>query len=274
MDQATIFMGVPTYFSRLLASPLATEERCSTIRLFISGSAPLSRHVFRSFQQRTGHEIVERYGMTESGGTACNPIHGPRKLGSIGIPLPGFTLRVADDFGNEVREGAVGELQMRGGSVFPGYWNRPEETSAAFTADGYLRSGDLARKYPDGSYEIVGRAKDIIISNGENINPLEVEAALDACPGVSESAVIGIPDAAVGESVVAVVVPSNTGELLHTENILNDLKARMKRQLAYYKVPRRIILRTTLPRNAMGKIQKNILKSDPRLQAPADQSGT
>ena len=208
--------------------------------------------------------------MTESGGVACTPLDGIHTPGTIGVPLPGCTLRVADKFGKELPPGEVGEVQIRGESVFPGYWNMPDETVAAFTPDGYLRSGDLGRTLAEGRYQIVGRIKDIIISNGENVNPLEVESALDRCPGVAESAVVGVPDDVLGEAIVAVVVPQISAQIDAKNNIyVNYLRLILKRELSHYKVPGRIILRSALPRNAMGKVQKHLLRSDPQVLATA-----
>jgi malonyl-CoA/methylmalonyl-CoA synthetase len=268
LPRASVFMGVPTYFARMLAVPALTQRQCATVRMFIAGSAPLREQTFQAFRQRTGKDILCRYGLTETGGVACNRPDEPPRLGAVGIPLPGFSVRVGDEGESQSGSGEVGEMQVRGASVCPGYWRRPQESAMAFTSDGYFRTGDLGRILPDGSLEIVGRAKDVIITGGANVNPLEVESALDACPGVAESAVVGVPDPEYGEAVVAFVVPQKQNESLEVNaNYFNEIFAKLKRELAIYKVPRQIIVRTELPRNSMGKILKNLLRDAPELQA-------
>ncbi len=266
LPRATIFMGVPTYYTRLLKSSL-TRESCGSIRLFISGSAPLREQTFREFEQRTGHAIVERYGMTETGGIASSLVDGPRMGGSVGLPLPGFELRIADAAGKAVSAGEVGEVLIRGESVFPGYWRRPAETAEAFSSDGFFRSGDLGRRLANGSYAIAGRAKDLIITGGMNVNPKEVETAIDAYQGVIESAVIGVPHPDYGEAVVAIVVMDGTGAASEGDvGGTAELLSWLKREIAGYKIPRKIFTVEELPRNAMGKVQKNVLRSDPRFE--------
>ncbi|MSO19358.1 MAG: malonyl-CoA synthase [Acidobacteria bacterium] len=266
LPHATIFMGVPTYYTRLLKSPL-TRESCGNIRLFISGSAPLREQTFREFEQRTGHAIVERYGMTETGGIASSPVDGQRIGGSVGLPLPGFDLRIADAAGQAVSDGVVGEVLIRGESVFPGYWRRPAETAEAFSSDGFFRSGDLGRRLANGAYAIAGRAKDLIITGGMNVNPKEIEITIDAYPGVMESAVIGVPHPDYGEAVVAIVVLDSRGAASAGEvGGAAELLSWLKREIAGYKIPRKIFIVKELPRNAMGKVQKNLLRSDPRFE--------
>jgi malonyl-CoA/methylmalonyl-CoA synthetase len=254
MPRATVFMGVPTFYTRLLANTEFGRDHCAHMRLFISGSAPLLEQTHREFHERTGHTILERYGMTECGMSTSNPLHGERKAGTVGLPLPGVSLRVVDDAGVPVATGDIGQIEFKGPNVFHGYWRMPEKTAEDFTGDGYFRSGDLGKVDQDGYVSIVGRDKDLIISGGYNVYPKEVELCIDELDGVSESAVIGVPDADFGERVTAVVVPES--EDLSEETII----AALRPLLAAYKLPKQVAFVDELPRNAMGKVQKNTLR--------------
>ncbi|MBF2759290.1 MAG: malonyl-CoA synthase [Ectothiorhodospiraceae bacterium AqS1] len=256
LPEATIFMGVPTYYTRLLAREELTPSLCRGMRLFISGSAPLLEQTFTAFQERSGHTILERYGMTECGMSASNPLEGERRAGTVGKPLPGVDLRIVDDEGRRLPGGEVGGIEFKGPNVFSGYWRMPEASAKEFTADGYFRSGDLGYIDDDGYITIVGRSKDLIISGGLNIHPKEVELLIDRLRGVDESAVIGLPHPDFGEQVCAVVVPSADAPTLDEGEVIESLK----RVLVNYKVPKRIFFSDSLPRNAMGKVQKNILR--------------
>jgi malonyl-CoA/methylmalonyl-CoA synthetase len=255
LPHSTAMMGVPTYYTRLLAEPEFDRESCSHMRLFISGSAPLLADTFTEFAERTGHTILERYGMTETGMNTSNPLHGERRAGTVGLPLPGVAVRVCDGEDRELAIGEVGELQVKGANVFTGYWNMPEKTAQDFTADGYFRTGDQACRSPDGYVSIVGRSKDMVISGGLNVYPKEVEGVIDALPGVRESAVIGLPDPDFGEIVAAVVVPGAAGAL-DAEAVRSAVRGR----LAAFKVPKKVFIVDELPRNAMGKVQKQALR--------------
>ena len=259
LHRATIFMGVPTYYARLLDEPGFGKDVCSNIRLFISGSAPLLAQTFSAFQERTGHAILERYGMTETGINASNPVEGPRIAGTVGKPLPGVLVRIVDDAGQTVPLGEVGEIQVKGDHVVAGYWRKPSETAEAFTADGYLKTGDLGKLGPNGYFSVGGRAKDLVITGGLNVYPKEIEAAMDQLDGIAESAVIGVPHPDFGEAVVALVVRAEGGKGLTEAGIL----ANLKEVLANYKVPKRVFFLNELPRNVMGKVQKNILRAQP-----------
>jgi len=256
LPRATILMGVPTFYSRLLGEPGLDVAACRSMRLFISGSAPLSAEIFHAFHQRTGHAILERYGMTEAGMICSNPLHGERVAGTVGYPLPGVEIRVVGDDGRQLPDGEVGSLEVRGPNVFAGYWRMPEKTAAEFRPDGFFVTGDLARRFPDGRIELVGRSKDLIISGGLNVYPKEVELALDRLEGIAESAVVGVPHPDFGEAVVAAVVRAPGGEGLTEEQV----RTRLRSDLAGYKVPKRIAFVDALPRNAMGKVQKNLLR--------------
>ena len=256
LPQATVFMGVPTYYTRLLADPGFDKHTCRTMRLFTCGSAPLLEQTFHAFQQRTGHTIVERYGMTETGMNNSNPLAGPRVAGTVGPALPGVSVRVVDDTGQPVPPGAVGQLQVLGKNVFAGYWRMPENTAKEFTSDGYFRTGDLAKADENNYIAIVGRDKDMIISGGLNIYPKEVEGLIDKLDGVAESAVIGVPHADFGEAVTTVVVRTPGGDDITETMIIQYLKEK----LANYKIPKRVFFVDTLPRNTMGKVQKNRLR--------------
>jgi malonyl-CoA/methylmalonyl-CoA synthetase len=254
LPRASVFMGVPTFYTRLLANPDFGREQCGHMRLFISGSAPLLEQTHREFFERTGHTILERYGMTECGMSTSNPLDGERKAGTVGLPLPGVSLRVVDENAKEVATGDIGQIEFKGPNVFRGYWRNSEKTAEDFTDDGYFRSGDLGKLDEDGYVSIVGRDKDLIISGGYNVYPKEVELCIDELDGVSESAVIGVPDPDFGERVTAVVVPHS--DALSDEAIITALRP----VLAAYKIPKQITFVDELPRNAMGKVQKNILR--------------
>ncbi len=255
LPQSTVFMGVPTYYVRLLAEPGFNAEVCRNMRLFISGSAPLLPDTFRQFEQRTGHVILERYGMTEGGMFVSNPYEGERRCGTVGQPLPGMSVRVANEQDQPVPANTVGGIQVKGPNVFAGYWQLPEKTAEEHTADGYFRTGDLGVFSDDGYLTIVGRSKDLIISGGLNVYPKEIEEVIDALPGIVESAVIGLPHPDFGEAVTAVVVPES-GQTPNAEAI----QAAVKSQLAGFKVPKAVHVVSELPRNTMGKVQKNVLR--------------
>ncbi len=257
LPEATVMMGVPTFYTRLLQHPAFTREQCANIRLFVSGSAPLLAETHREFRERTGHAILERYGMSETLMNTSNPYDGDRVPGSVGPALPGVEARIADpQSGTPLPEtGAVGMIEVRGPNVFRGYWRMPEKTAAEFRKDGFFITGDVGRFDERGYLFIVGRAKDLIISGGYNVYPVEVETELDALPGVAESAVIGVPHPDFGEGVTAVVV-ARPGVALDE----NALRAALERRLAKYKLPKRIVVLSEMPRNAMGKVQKAELR--------------
>jgi malonyl-CoA/methylmalonyl-CoA synthetase len=260
LSGSTVMMGVPTYYTRLLADQRFTARQCTGMRLFISGSAPLLAETFVEFERRTGHTILERYGMTETGMNTSNPLHGLRRAGTVGLPLPGVAVRVCGADGRVLAVNEVGELQIRGANVFVGYWKMPVQTAQDFTADGFFNTGDLAVIDEQGYVSIVGRSKDMVISGGLNVYPKEVEALIDALPGVLESAVIGVPDPDFGEAVVAVVVLRDSS--LTAEQIREALRTKA----ANFKVPKRIIFVDELPRNAMGKVQKQVLRNHYRAE--------
>ncbi len=256
LPEATTMMGVPTFYSRLLSRPDFTRDLVGHIRLFVSGSAPLSAETHRAFEERTGHAILERYGMTETGMNTSNPYDGPRRAGTVGFPLPGVEIRIADrETGQALPQGEVGVIEVRGPNVFKGYWRMPGKTEAEFRADGFLITGDLGLIDDQGYVNIVGRDKDLIISGGYNVYPAEVEAALDAIKGVAESAVVGVAHADFGEGVTAVVVVRSGAQLTEEE-----IRRTLQTHLAGYKVPKRVFFVDELPRNKMGKIQKNVLR--------------
>lgn len=256
--RSSVFMGVPTHYVRLLSQSKLSTETCSNMRLFISGSAPLLPDTFRSFSERTGHTILERYGMTECGMLVSNPYDGERRCGTVGKPLPGVSLRIVDAQGRPVAPGEVGAIEVKGPNVFAGYWRMPGKTAEEHTADGYFKTGDLGTLSEDGYVSIVGRGKDLIISGGLNVYPKEVEEVIDALPGVVESAVIGLPDPDFGEAVTAVVVLRPEAREQWNEAALI---ATLKQQLAGYKVPKAVHFVDDLPRNVMGKVQKNVLRA-------------
>ncbi|MDC8758115.1 AMP-binding protein [Janthinobacterium fluminis] len=255
LPRATVMVGVPTFYTRLLDLPAFDAASAANMRLFISGSAPLLAETNRAFAQRTGQIVLERYGMTESAIISSNPCHGERRIGSVGLAIDGVEVRIADADDMALPAGAVGGIQIRGSGVMKGYWRKPELTAAEFSADGWFRTGDLGTLGADGYLNIVGRAKDLVISGGYNVYPKEIEMAIDALPGVLESAVIGVPDRDFGEAVTAVVVCR--GAPLDGAAVIAPLKT----QLANYKVPKHVHFVAELPRNAMGKVLKNVLRS-------------
>ena len=253
---ATAMMGVPTFYTRLLADPRLTRDLVAHMRLFISGSAPLLAETHTAFEARTGKRILERYGMTEINMGTSNPYDGERRAGTVGFPLPGTQLRICDpETGKALAQGEIGVIEVRGPNVFKGYWNMPEKTRAEFRADGFFITGDLGTIDADGYVTIVGRAKDLIISGGYNIYPKEIELVLDEQEGVAESAVIGVPHPDLGEGVVGVVT-ARAGIAIDEQALLAGLGDR----LARFKQPRRIVVVDELPRNTMGKVQKNVLR--------------
>jgi len=255
LPRATVLMGVPTFYVRLVDHPALDRRQVARMRLFISGSAPLLEETFHAFEQRTGHRILERYGMTEVGMACSNPLDGERVPGTVGFPLPGVSARVADAEGHEVARGEPGVLEMTGPNVFRGYWRMPEKTAEEFRADGYFVSGDIATMSADGRVTIVGRAKDLIISGGYNVYPKEIELLIDALPGVRESAVIGVPHPDFGEAVIAVIVRDGS-----TPVEAGDIAESLSGELARFKQPKSIVFVDQLPRNTMGKVQKNALR--------------
>ncbi len=256
MPQATTLMGVPTFYTRLLGDPRFARDLTAHMRLFISGSAPLLAETHAQFEARTGHRILERYGMTETNMNTSNPYNGERRAGTVGFPLPGIELMItAPETGVPLPQGEIGQIEVRGPNVFKGYWQMPEKTAAELRPDGFFITGDLGRIDADGYVHIVGRNKDLIISGGYNIYPKEIELVLDAQPGVLESAVIGVPHADFGETVLGLIVPDPASE--------PDLKAIANAaaiSLARFKHPRKLLLIDELPRNTMGKVQKNLLR--------------
>jgi malonyl-CoA/methylmalonyl-CoA synthetase len=256
LPRATAMMGVPTFYTRLLEHPDLTRDRVSHMRVFISGSAPLLAETHREWEERTGHAILERYGMTETGMNSSNPYDGRRIAGTVGFPLPGIEIRVSDpETGRPLAAGDVGMIEVRGPNVFKGYWRMPEKTAAEFRPDGFFITGDLGQVDEDGYLRIVGRSKDLIISGGFNVYPKEIELAIDELEGVKESAVIGLPHPDFGEGVAAVVV-REPGAALTEEEILRAVQPK----LAKYKQPKRVFFVDDLPRNTMGKVQKKVLR--------------
>ncbi|MCL2715334.1 MAG: malonyl-CoA synthase [Alphaproteobacteria bacterium] len=256
MARATALMGVPTFYTRLLRLPALTRQSSAPMRLFISGSAPLLADTHREWLERTGHAVLERYGMTETSMNTSNPYDGERLAGSVGFPLPGVALRITDpETGHELPIGQIGMIEVRGPNVFGGYWRMPEKTKAEFRDDGFFITGDLGRIDDRGYVHILGRGKDLVISGGFNVYPKEVESEIDAMPGVVESTVIGVPHADLGEGVTAVVV-RESGAPLDEAQVLEGLQGR----LAKFKMPKRVVMVSELPRNSMGKVQKNLLR--------------
>ena len=258
LPDATVFMGVPTLYVRMLAESRLNKVVCRNMRLFVSGSAPLLLETFNAWRERTGQTILERYGMSETIMLTSNPYdpqEGERRGGTVGFPLPGVGLRVRDEAGQEVPAGEIGGIQVRGPNVFKGYWRMPEKTKEEFTADGWFRTGDVGRIDERGYVTIVGRSKDLIISGGYNVYPAEVEGVLNEMPGVAESAVIGVPHPDFGEGVVAVLV-ARPGQCIEIAALVAGLKS----QIANFKVPKRVFVVPELPRNAMGKVQKKLLR--------------
>ncbi|MEK8032166.1 malonyl-CoA synthase [Ideonella sp. DXS29W] len=258
LPEATVFMGVPTLYVRLLGEAGFNREACRHMRLFISGSAPLLIETFNEFRERSGHTILERYGMSETVMLTSNPYRpedGERRGGTVGFALPGVSLRVRDDQGHELPAGEVGGIEVRGPNVFSGYWRMPEKTREEFTPDGWFKTGDVGKVSADGYVTIVGRSKDLIITGGYNVYPAEVEGFLNELPGVAESAVIGAPHPDFGEGVLAVVVP-RPGASVDPAGLIAALKGR----IAGFKVPKQVFVVAELPRNTMGKVQKNLLR--------------
>ena len=264
LPQATVFMGVPTLYVRLLAEPGLNRDAARNMRLFIAGSAPLLIETFNEWITRTGHTILERYGMSETVMLTSNPYaadprfgdQNERRGGTVGFPLPGVSLRIQGEDGQSLGVGEVGGIQVKGTNVFSGYWQMPEKTKEEFTPDGYFKTGDVGKVDADGYISIVGRSKDLIISGGYNVYPAEIEGFINTLPGVAESAVVGVPDADFGEVGVAVVI-AKQGATLDATQILQTLKA----TLANFKVPKRCFVVPELPRNTMGKVQKNLLRA-------------
>ncbi|MCW5635664.1 MAG: malonyl-CoA synthase [Rubrivivax sp.] len=257
LREATVFMGVPTLYVRMLGEPALTREQCAGMRLFVSGSAPLLVETFNAWQERTGHTILERYGMSETVMLTSNPYRPERarRGGTVGLPLPGVGVRVRDDKGRPVPTGEIGGIEVKGPNVFKGYWRMPEKTADEFTDDLWFKTGDVGRIDADGYVTIVGRSKDLIISGGYNVYPAEVEECINQMAGVAESALVGVPHPDFGEVGVAAVVP-RPGATLDGEAILAALKGR----IANFKVPKRVFVVPDLPRNTMGKVQKNLLR--------------
>ncbi|MGI9217703.1 MAG: malonate--CoA ligase [Hydrogenophaga sp.] len=261
--EATVFMGVPTLYVRMLAEPTLTKAQAAHMRLFISGSAPLLIETFSDWQQRTGHTILERYGMSETVMLTSNPCgedprhpgQTERRGGTVGFPLPGVTLRVMEDNGQPVKPGEIGGIQVKGPNVFKGYWRMPEKTAEEFTADGFFRTGDVGKVDQRGYVTIVGRSKDLIISGGYNVYPAEIEGYINDMAGVAESAVIGVPHPDFGEVGVAVII-AKPGASVDPDRVIAELKAK----LANFTIPKRCVVVDELPRNTMGKVQKNLLR--------------
>jgi malonyl-CoA/methylmalonyl-CoA synthetase len=256
MARSTALMGVPTFYTRLLQSPALSHESTKHMRLFISGSAPLLADTHREWAARTGHAVLERYGMTETNMNTSNPYDGDRVPGAVGHALPGVAVRVTDpETGKELARETIGMIEVKGPNVFKGYWRMPEKTKAEFRGDGFFITGDLGKIDANGYVHILGRGKDLVISGGFNVYPKEIESEIDAMPGVIESAVIGVPHADFGEGVTAVVVCDKSAHV-DEGSVLKALDGR----LAKFKMPKRVIIVDDLPRNAMGKVQKNILR--------------
>jgi malonyl-CoA/methylmalonyl-CoA synthetase len=258
LPEATVFMGVPTLYVRLLAETGLTKQAVRKMRLFIAGSAPLLLETFNLWQERTGHTILERYGMSETTMLTSNPYSskdGERRGGTVGFPLPEVQLRVQDDDGATLPVGEIGGIQVKGPNIFKGYWRMPEKTLEEFTFDGYFKTGDVGKIDERGYVTIVGRSKDLIISGGYNVYPAEIEGYINDMPGVAESALIGVPHPDFGEVGVAVLI-LKPGASLTPEVVLKVLKAK----LANFKIPKRCFVLQELPRNTMGKVQKNVLR--------------
>ena len=256
LPEATVFMGVPTLYVRLLNEPGLDREAVRNMRLFVAGSAPLLIETFNDWQQKTGHTILERYGMSETAMLTSNPYQGgDRRGGTVGFPLPGVSLRVQDDDGKVLPTGEIGAIQVKGPNIFKGYWRMPEKTKEEFTSDGYFKTGDVGKIDDRGYVTIVGRSKDLIISGGYNVYPAEIEGYINDMPGVAESALVGVPHPDFGEVGVAVVT-AKPGVKLDAHSIVAALKAK----LANFKIPKQCFVVSELPRNTMGKVQKNILR--------------
>jgi malonyl-CoA/methylmalonyl-CoA synthetase len=263
MQRASVFMGVPTLYVRMLAEPTLTQEAAQNMRLFIAGSAPLLKETFEAWQAKTGHTILERYGMSETVMLTSNPYaadkrhkdQSERRAATVGFPLPGVSLRVCGDDDKPLPTNDIGAIQVKGANVFAGYWRMPEKTAEEFTKDGYFKTGDVGKIDERGYVHIVGRSKDLIISGGYNVYPAEIEGYINDMPGVAESALVGVPHPDFGEVGVAVVI-AKPGVTLKAEAIIAALKS----QLANFKIPKRVDIVAELPRNTMGKVQKNLLR--------------
>ena len=263
MARASVFMGVPTLYVRMLAEPTLTRAAVARMRLFIAGSAPLLIETFKDWQTRTGHTILERYGMSETAMLTSNPYAADARYGgqserrgaTVGFPLPGVSLRVQDDAGHTLGVDEVGGIQVKGPNVFKAYWRMPEKTAEEFTADGFFKTGDVGAVDARGYVRIVGRSKDLIISGGYNVYPAEVESFINEMPGVAESALVGVPHPDFGEVGVAVVI-AKPGAHVAPDTVVAALKA----SLANFKVPKQCFVVAELPRNTMGKVQKNLLR--------------
>ncbi|MBA57710.1 MAG: malonyl-CoA synthase [Gammaproteobacteria bacterium] len=255
LPKATVFMGVPTYYVRMLREESLNSAICNNMRCFISGSAPLLEKTFNEFKKRTGFEIVERYGMTETGMNTSNPLSGEKKIGTVGLPLEGTQVRIRNKEGHIAKDNETGELEIKGRNVFGGYWRKERQTDEDFTADGFFMTGDLAKVDEDKYVTIIGRKKDLIISGGLNVYPKEVESVIDSLPGVKESAVIGLPHFEFGEKVCGIVI-TEKGKQLSEAEILRKLKS----ILANFKIPKEIYFMKELPRNSMGKVKKKFLR--------------
>ncbi len=263
MPEATVFMGVPTLYVRMLAEPTLTQAQAAHMRLFIAGSAPLLIETFHEWQQRTGHTILERYGMSETAMLTSNPYQADarypgqteRRGGTVGFPLPGVSLRVQDDQGHNLPVGEIGGIQVKGPNVFAGYWRMPEKTKEEFTSDAYFKTGDVGKVDERGYVVIVGRSKDLIISGGYNVYPAEIEGYINEMPGVAESALVGVPHPDFGEVGVAVVIVK-PGAKVSGDAVIAGLKSK----LANFKIPKKCFIVDALPRNTMGKVQKNLLR--------------
>ena len=254
LPQATVLMGVPTFYTRLLLQKGLNHASVANIRVFICGSAPLTEQTFNAWEAATGQRILERYGMSETIINTSNPLEGDRVAGTVGFALPAQEFRIADADGGPLRNGEIGTIEVRGPNVFQGYWQMPEKTAEEIRDDGFFITGDLGTTDEDGRLSIVGRAKDLVISGGYNVYPKEVESVIDEIPGVGESAVIGVPHADFGEAVVAIIVPSAEEVSIETiQEYLSD-------KLARFKQPKVTLSVDTLPRNTMGKVQKNVLR--------------
>jgi malonyl-CoA/methylmalonyl-CoA synthetase len=255
MPEATVFMGVPTLYVRLLNEPGLDQHAVRNMRLFVAGSAPLLIETFNLWQEKTGHTILERYGMSETAMLTSNPYKGERRGGTVGFALPGVTLRVQDDDGKALGVDAIGDIQVKGPNIFQAYWRMPEKTKEEFTADGFFKTGDVGKIDARGYITIVGRSKDLIISGGYNVYPAEIEGYINDLPGVAESALVGVPHPDFGEVGVAVVI-AKPGVTLQANTIISSLKSK----LANFKIPKQCFVVTELPRNTMGKVQKNLLR--------------
>ena len=256
LPSSTVMMGVPTFYTRLLGDPQFTQDLVQHIRLFVSGSAPLLKETHIQFEKRTGHRILERYGMTETNMNSSNPYAGERRAGTVGFPLPGVEIKITDsNSGETLRKGAIGEIEVRGPNVFKGYWKMPDKTAEELRDNGFFITGDLGQFDEEGYLKIVGRNKDLIISGGYNIYPKEIELLLNQEDGVLESAVIGVPHPDFGETVVGIIVPEGD-----QEPNLEAIRSNISGSLARFKHPKKLVILTELPRNTMGKVQKKALR--------------